>query len=141
MATDRANIGRASRSSGISGVLLGLSCRTSSTPAASPSPVRPKPRIEASPWARACMPVMTRPKAAALSAAPVRFSLRFCNGLCGRVKPAIDTARTPSGMFRANSQRHSPRLSTALAMVGPAAAARETITALIPTARPSIRCG
>ena len=67
VATDRANIGRASRSSGINGVLLGFSCRTSRTPAASPNPVRPKPKIDASPCASACIPVMTKPKAAALN--------------------------------------------------------------------------
>ena len=69
------------------------------------------------------------------------FSRRFCSGLCGRVNPAIDTARTPNGMFSANSHRHSPTLRIALAMVGPAAAAIDTITALMPTARPSNRWG
>ena len=36
VATDRANIGRASRSNGINGVLLGFSCRTRSTPGRQP---------------------------------------------------------------------------------------------------------
>ena len=76
VATDRANIGRARRSSGISGAARGFSCLTRSTPAARPAPVRLKPSTDASPCAKACRPVMTSPNAAALNAArPVQRSL------------------------------------------------------------------
>jgi hypothetical protein len=87
-------------------------------------------------WPMPSIVVMTSPKVAALNSAPTASKRCLPRGVTGNA-PMPNSATRPIGTLIANSHGQEATERIADATVGPTAAATETVTALMPIARPS----
>src|SRR3954464_15395314 len=86
-------------------------------------------------------PVIRRLKVTALSPALSQSNLLALRGVSGRARAAITSATAPTGTFTRNSHGQEATERIRAAIVGPAAEARATTRAFLPSPRPSMACG
>ena len=141
LATDSANSGMRSRSTGSIGARCVI-CRTTSTTPVITATVRSMITWKgASPCPISEMPISKVPNATVCSAALEVSNCAPEWGVSGKVRQARMPATMPSGTFTANSHGQGATDRIPEATDGPTAEAIEPMVAFSPTPRPSMRRG